>query len=123
MKILIFNTLYSPNQIGGAEKSVQLLAEELLLAKHEPIVVCTSNKDYISYINGVKVYYVKTNNLYWNYHAKEKNKYIKPLWHIIDSYNILVSRKVSAIFKTENPDIVHTNNLAGFSDIVWKIAN
>ena len=122
MKILIFNTLYYPNQIGGAEKSVQLIAEGLLLKGHEPIVVCTSNKNYNSHVNGVKVYYIKTNNIYWNYNAKKQNKFIKPIWHIIDSYNILVSRKVSAIFNTEDPDIVHTNNLAGFSDIVWRIA-
>jgi glycosyltransferase involved in cell wall biosynthesis len=122
MKILIFNTLYYPNQLGGAEKSVQLLAEGLLVLGQESVVVCTSNKDYVDTINGVKVYYVNTNNIYWAYNAKEEKSYKKPLWHLIDSYNMFAKNKIENIIKNENPDVVHTNNLAGFSDIVWKIA-
>ena len=79
MKILIFNTLYYPNQLGGAEKSVQLLAEGLVQSNYDVVVVCTSNRNYKDYINGVKVYYVKTNNLYWAYNAKEEKSYKKPL--------------------------------------------
>ena len=77
MKILIFNTLYYPNQIGGAEKSAQLLSEGLLSFGHEPVVVCTSDKDYVDYVNGVKVYYIDTNNIYWSYNAKEEKSYKK----------------------------------------------
>lgn len=122
MKILLFNTLYYPNQIGGAEKSVQLLAEGLLSFGHESVIVTTSDKDYVSNVNGVKVHYVNTNNIYWAYNAKEEKSYKKPLWHLIDSYNIFTKNKIEKIIKDEKPDIVHTNNLAGFSDIVWKIA-
>lgn len=121
MKILIFNTLYYPNQLGGAEKSVQLLAEGFLKKGKEPVVVCTANRDYIDYVNGVKVYYVKTNNLYWTYNAKEEKKFKKPLWHLIDAYNPF-SKKINDILDSEKPDIVHTNNLAGFSVSVWKLA-
>jgi len=122
MKILIFNTLYYPNQLGGAEKSVQLLAEGLVKKGEEVVVVTTSNKEYIDYVNGVKVYYLKINNLYWPYISKEQNKIKKPLWHLIDSYNIFNPNKIDQIIKKENPDVIHTNNLAGFSVIVWKIA-
>ncbi len=120
MKILIFNTLYYPNQIGGAEKSTQLLAETLLKNGEEPIVICTSNKDYIDYVNGVKVYYVNVPNLYWAYSSKEENKCKKPIWHLIDSYNPF-NNKLSSIIDKEKPDIIHTNNLAGFSVSVWKL--
>ncbi|WP_029522918.1 glycosyltransferase family 4 protein [Persephonella sp. KM09-Lau-8] len=121
MKILLFNTLYYPNLIGGAEKSVQLLAEGLLKEGEEPIVVTTSSRDYIDYVNGVKVYYVKTNNLYWAYNAGKESKLKKPIWHLIDSYNFL-NKKIAYIIEKERPDIIHTNNLAGFSVIVWKFA-
>ncbi len=121
MKILIFNTLYYPNQIGGAERSVQLLAEGLLKAGNDVTVVSTSNKDYVDYVNGIKVYYVKTTNLYWVYGAKEEKSYKKPLWHLIDSCNPF-NTKIEAIFDNEVPDVVHTNNLAGFSVSIWKIA-
>jgi len=120
VKVLIVNTLYYPNQIGGAERSVQLLAEGLLEKGVESIVVCTSNRDYINYVNGVKVYYVKISNLYWPYETREQKKYKKPVWHFIDSYNPF-NRKVERILDNEEPDIVHTNNLAGFSVSVWKL--
>ena len=121
MKIVLFNTLYSPNQIGGAEKSVQLLTEGLLKKAYEPIVICTSDNDSIDYINGVKVYYVKTANLYWSYNAKEENKLKKPFWHLIDAYNPFY-KKIDQILENEKPDIVHTNNLAGFSVSIWQLA-
>ena len=121
MKIVIFNTLYYPNQRGGAEKSVQLLAEGLLKKGDEVVVVCTSNKDYIEYVNGVKVYYVNTTNLYWAYNAKEEKKYKKPIWHLIDSYNPF-NKKIEKIVDEEKPNIIHTNNLAGFSVSIWKLA-
>lgn len=39
MKIMIFNTLYFPYRIGGAEVSVQILAEELVNQGHSVRVV------------------------------------------------------------------------------------
>lgn len=40
MRVLIVNTLYYPYKIGGAEVSVQLLAEELTRKGHQVRVVC-----------------------------------------------------------------------------------
>ena len=120
MKVMIFNTLYYPNQIGGAEKSVQLLAEGLLEKGLKPIIVTTGKQDYVNYVNGIKVYYVKTINLYWAYNSKEEKKYKKPLWHLIDSYNPF-NKKVEKIIDNEKPNIIHTNNLAGFSVSIWKL--
>lgn len=72
MKILIFNTLYYPNIIGGAEKSVQLLAEMLVSRGHEPIIVSTFTDDKIDKVNGIKVYYLHHRNLYWSINSKDK---------------------------------------------------
>ena len=121
MKILLFNSLYYPNILGGAEKSVQFLAEHL--AKMEnitPVVVTTSNKEEIKTINGVKVYYIKIPNFYWFYESNKSNKFLKPLWHLLDSYNFFVGDKINNIIQKENPDVVHTNNLGGFSVYLWK---
>lgn len=118
----MFNTLYYPNQIGGAEKSVQLLAEGFKAFGHEPVIVCTSNRNYIDYINDVKVYYIKTRNFYWSVDAKKQSAFIKPFWHLIDSYNPF-NKNIGEIMDRETPDIIHTNNLAGFSVSVWRLAN
>lgn len=122
MKILLLNSLYYPNIVGGAEKSVQLLAESLLARGHEPVVVTTSSKTYVDYVNGVKVYYVKAPNLYWVLHAKEQPSLIKPLWHLVDAVNPLVMRRLRKIISEEQPDIFHSHNMAGFSVSIWRAA-
>jgi hypothetical protein len=50
LKILIFNTLYYPNIVGGAEKSVQLLAEGLIKKGHEVVIICTEKTKWIELI-------------------------------------------------------------------------
>ncbi|MFT6989700.1 MAG: glycosyltransferase involved in cell wall biosynthesis, partial [Paraglaciecola sp.] len=122
MKILIFNTLYSPNFQGGAEKSVQILAETLSKAGIQVEVCTTSNRNEMKTLNGVKITYVKVKNLYWLYGKSKKNPILKALWHLIDSLNVFSSYQIARIVKKSNPDVIHTNNLAGFSVNVWKIA-
>lgn len=75
MKLLIINTLYYPNIIGGAEQSVQLLAEAICHWGHEVVVVCTSPNPgrTIKFINSVKVYYLGLKNLYWQFDGKENS--------------------------------------------------
>ncbi|MBM7652544.1 glycosyltransferase family 4 protein [Neobacillus cucumis] len=122
MKILIFNTLYYPNIIGGAEKSVQLLAELLVKNGHEPVVVSTAKEDGIDYINKVKVYYLNHRNLYWSIESKNKNPLQKALWHGIDIYNPRFVNKINDIILNEKPDVIHSNNLTGFSMVPWIVA-
>lgn len=121
MKILIFNSLYYPNIVGGAEISVQLLAESLLKSGLKSVVVSISNKSYVESINGVKVYYISHSNLYWSRDAKKKNRLIKGIWHLADIYNSIISKKVDRIIDIEKPSIAHTNNLAGLSVSVWRV--
>ncbi|HWI55370.1 MAG TPA: glycosyltransferase family 4 protein [Desulfobacteria bacterium] len=121
MKVLIINTLYFPNGTGGAEKNTQMIAEELVKHGVEVVVVTTSDRDYVENINNVRVYYVKTRNLYWGLHSKGQKKYKKPLWHLIDSYNPLMAGKIRGILLEERPDVVQTNCLSGFSVSVWAL--
>lgn len=123
MKILIFNEFYTPNITGGAEISTQVLAEALVRQGHN-VTVCTSaSKDYEDVINGVKVYYLSLNPLYWAYKCKDVSKIKKLIWHTIDVYNIFAQSKVNKIVYACNPDIIHTSNLSHFSCIVWKLAH
>jgi len=122
MKILIVNSLYYPNIVGGAEKSTRILAEGIKKKGLNPIVITTSDKDKIGYINGIKVYYVRIPNLYWMKNAKKQSMLKKPFWHLIDSFNIFVKKRISKILDMEKPDLIHTNNLTGFSVYTWKLA-
>ncbi len=120
-KVLIFNSLYFPDEAGGAEHSVKTLAEGLFEYGIKPVVVTTSTKPATRVINGVKVYYIKTRNLYWMKDSKRKNVLQKAIWHTIDMFNPFYSF-LKQIVKEENPAVIHTNNLAGFSVYIWKMA-
>jgi len=122
MKVVIFNTLYTPNFSGGAEKSVQLLAESLAKLGLQVLVCSTSDKNMHDSLNDVKLEYIKTPNLYWGESGVEQKGYKKPLWHFIDSKNPFAASKLSQILDDFQPNIVHTNNLAGFSVEVWNAA-
>lgn len=120
MKIMYFNTLYHPNQLGGAEKSVQLLAESMLERGNEVILVSTHMEDRIDDVNGVKSYYLNHRNLYWGGIIKtRKSSLAKIGWHAIDIYNPVMKKKIDGIIEGEKPDVIHTNNLAGFSIAPW----
>ncbi|SFV09995.1 Glycosyltransferase involved in cell wall bisynthesis [Alicyclobacillus macrosporangiidus] len=69
----------------------------------------------------VTIHYVKLRNVYWPY--DEHHQYEKILWHLFDINNVLMTRRVKDILMAENPNIVHTNNIAGFSIGVWQVAH
>lgn len=122
MKVLILNSLYEPHDIGGAERSVQIMAEGLKARGIEPVVVTTADWDGVNDVGGIKVHYLRIPNLYWMRTAKNQPTYKKPFWHLIDSYNPFVTRKLAEIIEIEKPDLFHSNNLAGFSVYAWKVA-
>jgi glycosyltransferase involved in cell wall biosynthesis len=124
MKVLILNTLYHPFQVGGAERSTQLLAEALAEAGHDVVVACTKPEagTVEESVNGVRVYYLDLKNVYWQLSEETKKSWLKPVWHALDSYNPLMQRDVAAIVREEAPDLVHTHNLGGFSVSAWRAA-
>jgi len=121
MKVLLINSLYFPNNIGGAEISTQILAEGLYGSGHEPVVVTVSDKEHIDTVNNVKIYYISYSNLYFFISSKKYNKVLRMLWHIADTFNPVILYKIKRIIKSEKPDIAHTNNLLGLSVSAWKI--
>lgn len=122
MRILIFNTFYYPKFIGGAEVSVQLLAEGLAKKGNEVFVITFSNKFEIKRVNGVVVIRVKQRNIYSSYNSnKNPSSFEKIVWHLIDSFNPLYMFFMNALVRRIKPDVVHTNNVMGFSPSLWAI--
>lgn len=121
MKILIINSLYEPYRFGGAEVSVRMLAEEL--AKNNEVRVITLNHgDEItrSILNGVSVVSLPLSNIYWPFNSEYKGRFRKLIWHLKDFSNPKMKKMVGLEIDSFNPDIVHTNNIAGFSVSVWN---
>ncbi|MDO7788435.1 glycosyltransferase family 4 protein [Desulforamulus aquiferis] len=108
--------------MGGAERSVQYLAEALVKEGHKAVVISASEKNVCEAqdVNGVKVHYLSLKNIYWPFKKRSNPMFLKPLWHLIDIYNPWMVRYIKEIIKAEKPDIVHTNNLMCFSPLVWS---
>ncbi len=120
-KIMLFNTLYFPYIVGGAEKSTQILAETLINKGFDVTVVSTGKKDEEKNINGVKVYYINIPNIFWRYEADKQGSLKRIIWRFIDFYNPFTEKKIKRIISKEKPDICHTNNIGGFSVSLWNL--
>lgn len=122
MKIMIFNTLYFPYRIGGAEVSVQLLAEELALQGHTVRVVSLTEGDEreVTTLNGVELVKLPLSNVYWPFTNENKSFLKKAIWHLFDYLNVKMYFKALKEIQIFAPDIVHTNNISGFSVLLWK---
>jgi len=120
MKVLLISSLYYPHR-GGADRVVQILAEGLVKAGHEAVVVCSSKeRSCVRDVNGVKVYYLRLRNVYWPFDGYHPNVALRAAWFAIDAYNVWAARAVGRILDLEQPSLVNTHNLAGFSACVWS---
>ena len=124
MRILVVNTLYPPRILGGAERSVALLAEGLHRAGHEPWVLTLTEgpREERGEVHGVPVIRIPTPNLYFPYLPSPPAAPRRLLWHLLDSWNPRVPGRVRAILREVRPEVVHTNLLVGFSVAVWQAA-
>lgn len=117
MRILLINTFYYPNMVGGTEQSIKLLAEGLKKRGHEIFVMTGDKKDVEQeVIEGINIIRLNlSNNL--------KRWPLKVVRKCLEFNNIVLHKKIEGILDSIKPDIIHTNNLFYISPIVWKIAN
>jgi glycosyltransferase involved in cell wall biosynthesis len=87
---------------------------------HQAMVVCLGRHEAEEVINGVQVKRVTPVNIYNPLERSGSSGVEKLLWHTLDSFNPLTSRKVAAAIATWQPDVVHTNTLAGLSVAAWS---
>lgn len=111
--------------MGGAEVSVSLLARALIRLGHEVTAVSlhqAAQQD-LSELDGVRVYRLPIDNAYWPFGQERKRPALQRLgWHLRDIWNRRSARRFGDILDIEKPDIVHTNNLTGFSVSLWAEA-
>jgi glycogen synthase len=123
VRVLLVNTLYAPYCVGGAERSVQLLAETLVGCGHKVRVVSLweGSEPQRDVVNAVEVVRLPLANVYWPFSSRRHSFWKRLIWHVLDIYNLRMARQVAKIVDDFRPDVVHTNNLAGFSTSVWSV--
>lgn len=121
MKILLINSYYLPDYIGGAEKCCELTAEQLLKRGHEVIVFCLKHSTQKEY-NGVNIYRCDAGKFDVDARMNNSGKFFTRLRNkIIETNNKSISTQLIELLKEFKPDVAHCNNIYGLSSIVWKI--
>lgn len=123
MKIVFVGTLYAPNGVGGAERTVQTIAEMAVRLGHEVAVISLAPDGVArsGELNGVRTHYVPLANIHFPV-GPLRSAPRRALWHAIDAYNPWMARRVGRLLDQERPDVVQTGNLLGFSAAVWQAA-
>lgn len=119
MRVLIVNSLFHPHEIGGAERAVRLLAEGLRKGGFDASVACLSpsSEEVRDVVHGVPVFRLPLANIYWPFGSGERSVGAakRALWHLFDTYNPFMGARLGRLLDELRPDVVHFNNLAGFS--------
>jgi glycosyltransferase involved in cell wall biosynthesis len=108
--------------VGGAEKSVALLAEGLTSLGDSVSVICLypGKEETVETIDGVRVHRLPLDNIYWPFHKSERPaKSARLLWHTKDFWNPRAAARVARILDLEKPDVAHTHGITGFSVAIW----
>jgi glycosyltransferase involved in cell wall biosynthesis len=124
MKILFVSTFYDPDNIGGAELALRNLAHGLRDRGHDIGVLCTASSGPLSerFDQGLTIFRTGIPNRYWPNAAEAQPILGRLLWHTADVYNHAARRVVMEVIKRMRPDVICTQNLAGFSISAWDAA-
>lgn len=101
---------------------MQSLAELLVARGNDAIVVTGQPRGAreIREVNGVRVIYTPVRNFYrpLTPESAAARAPLKAIWHLRDSYNTAMANDVAQLIEDEEPDVVNTHNLMGFSSSV-----
>ena len=129
MKICFIAPLFQPWSMGGAEKYMEILAEEFS-KNHEVFVITTqgpkprkqldSNQNF-RIIELAKTYPVDLHSFISESQSIGKTK--KILWYLNDIWSLSIFNQIKSILKKEKPDIIHTNGFQGLSTSLFSAIN
>jgi len=118
MKIGLINNLYKPYNKGGAERIVELSADELRKLGHEVFIISTGpslKKDN----EEPGVYYLKS-----SYSELNKFNFVRRLiWQTGNLVNLKKYNQILNILKTEKPGLVISHNLMGLGLLTPRAIN
>ncbi|WP_133177323.1 MULTISPECIES: glycosyltransferase family 4 protein [Bacteria] len=122
-RILHLSSLYPPHIVGGAERSVSMLAEAQAAAGWDVAAACLTPGEAVEeHRNGVAVFRMPHGNDFWLEdwlaHSQRQREWAK----FKQQANVAIERRFGAILDRFRPDIVHTHSLVDVSTRVWHAA-
>src|SRR3989338_2247554 len=113
MKIGIIHSIYKPEVRGGAEVVVENIALGLKNQGDEVFIISVGCKNQKEEIDGLKVYSIKSFNLFNFLDINSQPAISRFFWHLLDMFNIIQAGRVYKILKKEKPALVLMHNLKG----------
>jgi glycosyltransferase involved in cell wall biosynthesis len=122
MRFCLINNLYPPDNRGGAERIVELIATEL--AKRGEVLVITSHPEWLldcQVTGNFEICRINPLNVYHLLEDTKQNKVKKLRWHFNDLFKRSILNQVEGILSKKPIDFVFTHNLKGLSLRIPKI--
>lgn len=124
MKVLHLSMLYPPMILGGAEKSVALIAEEQARAGYTVGAACIHPTGMPREIqNGVAVYRMPHSTAFWPMDWPDKPKPLRAYAKFQQQFNTKLESEFEGVLADFEPDLLHTHSLVDVSTLVWRAAH
>jgi len=123
LRILHLSALYPPYIVGGAERSVEHLAEELVAAGHTVAAACIAREpEPKSVRGGVTVYRMAHHNDFWLEDWPKASRFGRAWAKLKQQWNFAIAAEFGRVLDDFKPDIVNTHSLLDVSTLVWREA-
>lgn len=124
MKVLLINSLYPPLDVGGAERSVAQLARGMAAAGVEVAVLslCRAGDEGVIVEDGVEVWRVGLNHLYWPWGGQRRSAVARAGWHGLEAVGRTMDGAVERVLVAVRPDLVHVHVHTGLGTSVYRAA-
>jgi len=123
MRILHLSALYPPYIVGGAERSVEHLAEELVAAGHTVAAACIAREPEPKTVRGgVTVYRMAHHNDFWLEDWPKASRFGRAWAKLKQQWNFAIAAEFGRVLDDFKPDIVNTHSLLDVSTLVWREA-
>ena len=121
MRLLLVNALYPPHAVGGAERSVALLAEALARGGLDVHVATLIEGDSarVGVERGVTVHRLPIDHIYWPWGGTRRGTVARLGWHYRERGNAAAASRFARLLDEVRPDLVHGHVLTGFSVAIW----
>jgi glycosyltransferase involved in cell wall biosynthesis len=123
MRILHLSMLYPPHILGGAERSVAMLAEAQTALGHDVAAACTTPGAFMrEQRNGVSVFRMPHETSFWAEEWPQHGKLERGWRKFTQQFNYRLRDHFGTVIDEFQPDIVHTHSMVDVSTTVWEAA-
>jgi len=124
MRVLHLSSLYPPHIVGGAERSVSMLAEAQAAAGWTVAAACLTPGEAVEEErNGVQVFRLPHGNNFWLEDWPNHSQRAREWAKFKQQANIGIERRFGAVIDAFRPDIVNTHSMVDISTRVWHAAH